>query len=82
MIYERCTEREKIAGRDLGERDGRGFTPVEIDSMIDLYERIEARGWAATPRELDRLRKAMQKYAVQLVVASREERDATYAAAS
>lgn len=82
VIYERCTEREKLAGRDLGERDGRGFTPVEIDSMIELHERLEARGFRATPHQLDRLRKAMQKYAVQLVIASREEREVVYTRAA
>jgi hypothetical protein len=73
-IYARCTLREQIAGRDLGERDGRGFTPFEMGRMIGLHDRLAARGWAATPDELDEVRGRMQKYAAQVIAASREAR--------
>lgn len=81
VIYERCTEREKIAGRDLGERDGRGFTPVEIEYMIALHEEFEAQGWRATPRQLDLTRSRMRKYAAQVIKDSRE-RTARYRASA
>lgn len=72
VVRGRCTDREIIAGRDLGERDGRGFQPVEISFLLELHDRIEARGWAMTAKEATILRERMPKYAKQSVLAVRE----------
>ena len=71
-IYSRCTWRERIAGRDLGERDGKGFQPVEMGYMIRLHEELEAAGWRPTPYQADVVRARMKKYSRQLVAASQE----------
>lgn len=75
FIYDQQTEAEKFAGRDIGVRDHKGFTPVEADSMNDLYEQLEEQGWRLTPAQCDRLRKAMQKYARQVLRLNGKIRD-------
>jgi hypothetical protein len=70
-IYWRCTPEERQDGEWKG-HDGKGFNWMELGRCVELYETLAARRWAGTPDELEEVRERMEKYAGQIIRASRE----------
>ena len=65
VLYERQTATEKASHCTI-EDNGVGFNAFDAEFLTSLAEQAEQRGWL-TPRQIQAGRKAVMKYAGQLV---------------
>lgn len=69
VLYDEQTEEEKLAGVDLGIRDGKGFTPFDAERLSYIARLVERTGEVPAPdsEEGYDLKHMMVKYGRQLV---------------
>jgi len=70
VIYARQTEEEKRAG-EVSEDNGMGFSGTDGRFLSDLF--VKGARWGWTPGQTEAVRRAMRKYATQLVRALQEK---------